>query len=77
MRCTACDRNLSDFESTRKDETTGEYLDLCNKCYKESGIANIVPVTERFDLAHEDDVDLEDVDSYVLSLDSLITGKDE
>jgi len=32
-RCYACDANLSDYESTRKSEVTGEYLDLCNKCY--------------------------------------------
>ena len=33
MRCRACDKNLSDFESTRKNETTEEYEDLCNDCY--------------------------------------------
>lgn len=33
MRCTACDRILNDFESTRKSKTTGEYIDFCNKCY--------------------------------------------
>lgn len=33
MRCCACNRLLNDFESTRKSKTTGEYLDLCNKCY--------------------------------------------
>jgi NAD-dependent SIR2 family protein deacetylase len=33
MRCQACDRNLSDNESTRKD-STGKFMDLCNSCYK-------------------------------------------
>ena len=33
MRCTCCDRLLNDFESTRKSRTTGEYLDMCNKCF--------------------------------------------
>lgn len=33
-RCVACNRNLSDSEATRKSATTGEYLDLCNHCYK-------------------------------------------
>jgi len=33
MRCCACDRLLNDFEATRKSKTTGDYLDLCNKCY--------------------------------------------
>jgi hypothetical protein len=32
MRCKACDVALSDRESTRKAEGTGEYLDLCDKC---------------------------------------------
>jgi len=33
MRCYCCERVLSDFESTRKIATTGEYLDMCNKLY--------------------------------------------
>ena len=55
MRCIACDRNLSDFESTRKSHDTGKYVDLCNKCYNEiqSDIDNI---NEREDLRHEDDM---------------------
>ena len=35
MRCQCCNRNLSDFESTRKDKVTKAYLDLCTKCHKE------------------------------------------
>ena len=34
MRCKACDVGLTDYESTRKSVITGEYLDLCNECYK-------------------------------------------
>ncbi len=34
MRCIACDRNLSDAESTRKDHNTGKYVDLCNQCIR-------------------------------------------
>ena len=33
MRCIACNRALSDLESTRKSKVTGEYLDLCNTCF--------------------------------------------
>lgn len=44
MRCRACDKNLSDFESTRKNEITGEYEDLCNECY--SAIQNTISETE-------------------------------
>ena len=35
MRCLSCNKNLSDFESTRKSANTGEYLDLCNTCFSE------------------------------------------
>lgn len=33
MRCSCCNRNLSDYESTRKSKSTGDYLDMCNKCF--------------------------------------------
>lgn len=33
MRCLACDCGLSDREATRKGETTGEFLDLCDHCF--------------------------------------------
>jgi len=33
MRCLACNAELSNAESTRKYESTGEFIDLCNKCY--------------------------------------------
>ncbi len=47
MRCYCCDRWLDDFESTRKDSETGEYMDTCNKCLKGLGIATV----DRTDLA--------------------------
>jgi hypothetical protein len=31
-RCLACNKNLNDYEATRKD-LHGAYLDMCNKCY--------------------------------------------
>ena len=40
MRCIACNKNLSDFESTRKSTITGEYIDLCNGCYSGVGIVS-------------------------------------
>lgn len=33
MRCLACNMQLSDAESTRKSQITGEFIDLCNHCY--------------------------------------------
>lgn len=35
MRCKICDVILSDYEVTRKDPNTGEYLDTCGECLKE------------------------------------------
>lgn len=32
MRCLACDCELNDYESTRKDPLTGKYSDLCSGC---------------------------------------------
>jgi|TARA_R110000787_G_scaffold85148_1_gene181951 hypothetical protein len=58
MRCLACDKNLSDFESTRKHHESGEFIDLCNRCY--STIQNEVnDIEEREDLRHIDDEDYE------------------
>jgi len=34
MRCRACNVELTDYESTRKD-TNGEFFDLCSGCYGE------------------------------------------
>ena len=48
MRCTACDKVLTDYEATRKSAESLEYLDLCNECY--SYIAEDVPAIDREDL---------------------------
>ena len=57
MRCLACNKNLSDFEATRKSAETGELLDICNDCffYTEDAIATI----DRDDLRSEADTVLE------------------
>ena len=36
MRCKACNVDLSDEESVKKDPETQEYVDMCNKCYYDS-----------------------------------------
>lgn len=38
-RCVCCNKNLSDFEATRRSASTGEFLDMCNNCLQDSGIA--------------------------------------
>ncbi len=48
MRCTACDKILTDYEATRKSAESLEYLDLCNECY--SYIVDDVPAIDREDL---------------------------
>jgi hypothetical protein len=58
MRCYCCDKILSDFESTRKSVNTGEYLDMCNKCY--STIKEELHAEERYDLFDGDEDELED-----------------
>ena len=55
MHCTCCDRLLSDYESTRKSKTTGEYLDCCNKCY--STIKDVVPTIESVEHNYEEEAD--------------------
>jgi len=34
MRCRACNDELTDFESTKKDNN-GEFYDLCGNCFGE------------------------------------------
>jgi hypothetical protein len=74
MRCTCCDRLLNDFESTRKSKTTGEYLDMCNKCY--TTVADDIKVSNRTDLEPNDIPD----DEYIIAEDEsnyLDLGEDE
>jgi hypothetical protein len=47
MRCRACDKNLTDYESTRKYTNTHSYIDLCNHCF--SGV--YIQTEDRQDLA--------------------------
>lgn len=63
MRCQCCDKNLNDYESTRKSVSTGEYLDMCNKCY--STISDDLLSEVRYDLYdgnEEDDYEEGDYD---------------
>jgi hypothetical protein len=55
MHCRACDTFLNDFEATRRNKYTHEFIDLCNHCFDE--IKGTVPVIERKDLATVGDFD--------------------
>lgn len=55
MRCVCCNRNLNDSESTRRLVSTGDFLDMCNKCYKD--VENDVPTTVRQDLVPTEQIE--------------------
>lgn len=55
MRCYCCDRVLNDFEATRKSVMTGEYLDMCSKCY--DTIKEDLHAEERYDLYDGDETE--------------------
>ena len=52
MRCRACDKNLSDRESTRKSFPSGTYLDLCDRCFET--IKDQIQVVEKDEELQED-----------------------
>tara|TARA_R100001530_G_scaffold134678_2_gene110037 strand:- start:380 stop:562 length:183 start_codon:yes stop_codon:yes gene_type:complete len=54
MKCLACDKVLSEFESTRRSLMSGEFMDLCNRCY--SNIEEDAPALTRSDLGSLIDV---------------------
>lgn len=67
MRCSACNVVLSDFEATRKvvrEDSTVSYPDLCNRCFRDSGLSSVAVIVERHDLVHEEDVEEENVEYY-------------
>lgn len=53
MRCLACDRRLNDRESTRRYSSSGDFIDLCDRCF--STISDDVP-----DLDSDPGADVED-----------------
>ncbi len=55
MRCLACNKLLNDYEATRKYESTGEFVDLCNGCFGESDV-KYLPTLDRPDLQEYEDV---------------------
>lgn len=53
MRCKACDVRLTNRESTRRSVHSGDYLDLCNQCYRP--IQQEVPTSENPEWADDND----------------------
>ena len=58
MHCVLCDALLTDFEATRRNAVTGEFLDICNHCFKD--FKEIIPTRDRKDLVNQSDFDLID-----------------
>lgn len=83
MHCRACNKLLSDYESTRKNAVTGQYLDLCKVCFED--VKPFVKVIDRKDLITEADLDdpeedfNDDLDTEVSleDFDTLISFRDD
>ena len=61
MRCSCCNAQLSDYESTLRHAITKKFVELCSVCLKDTGI----PLQVRNDLIGESDTALEDlIDDY-------------
>lgn len=73
-RCVCCNKQLNDYESTRRHAITNEFLDTCNRCMKD--IPNI-PTKDRQDLLKEadydDDTDTDGNDEDVKNVTSCYT----
>ena len=63
MHCQACNRLLSDYESTRKHAITFEFLDLCKVCFED--VKTIIPTIDRKELMTDQDLDVDDDDTNV------------
>ena len=72
MHCVACDRLLSEFEATRKNALTMDYIDLCKVCFED--VKGLFPVIERKDLVTESDLDPSEQDLDVLESGEMNTG---
>jgi len=54
MRCKSCDAILADYELSRKDKDTNEFLDLCSTCLTYSNEAS-------YNVSLEVDIDYNEV----------------
>ncbi len=74
MHCVACNKLLTDFEATRKNALTMDYIDLCKVCFED--VKGLFPVIERKDLVTQSDLDLEgdDDDSVESTSREMDTG---
>lgn len=52
MKCLSCDKILNDREASRKYASSGEHVDLCNRCF--SYIEDQVPTEANLTLKEEE-----------------------
>ena len=67
MRCSCCDKNLTDYETTLKHAETGAYLDTCLDCLSDIAKEVPMPVKGRKDLL----VNVQDTDNIDNELEGL------
>ena len=60
MRCKACNVLLEETELTRKDKLTGQFIVLCNICYKVSNETLI-----EYDSEIPNDMDRINLDEFI------------
>jgi hypothetical protein len=63
MRCLSCNVLLTDYEATVTSAFTGDYLDICNSCFKK--VAMSIETNDRPDLRHDEEVEQDWI--YVLT----------
>lgn len=57
MHCNCCNKLLTDFEATRRNAITKDFVDLCKVCFED--VKGLFPVIERKDLLTQSDLDLD------------------
>lgn len=67
MRCLSCDAKLTDYESTRKYASSGEFVDLCNHCF--SSVSEYLHTIDRADLEHDEDTTEDEINHCGLDID--------
>ena len=67
MHCNCCDRLLTEFEATRRNANTFQFIDLCKVCFED--VKPFVPTIDRKDLISE--ADLDEIDDDMDTGDSL------
>ncbi len=72
MHCVACNKLLTDFEATRRNAITKDFVDLCKVCFED--VKGLFPVIERKDLVTESDLDPSERDVDVLDSREMDTG---